>query len=175
MRLECLQALIDFVPIDNIPPRRQIFGAAIVVFQVVGMLPDIVAENGEQTLGKRVVLIRGGDDLHFAALFSGEPNPAAAELFDAGIVEFGLKVFEVAEGFGDRIGDGAGGIAAAFGLHDLPEHGVVDVASAIVADGGADVLGDGVEVADAFRWRRSDFSHRRRGACRGAGSSSAYR
>ena len=43
---------------------------------------------------------------------------------------------------------GAVGIASAFRLHDLPEHGVVDVASGIVADGAADVLGDGVEVAD---------------------------
>jgi len=34
------------------------------------------------------------------------------------------------------------------GLHDVPEHGVVHVASAIVADGAPDVFGDGVEVAD---------------------------
>ena len=50
--------------------------------------------------------------------------------------------------FCDDVGDGAGGIASALGLHDLPEHGVVDVASAVVADGGADVVGHGVEVAD---------------------------
>jgi len=29
--------------------------------------------------------------LHFAALFAGKPDPAAAELFDASIVKFGLK------------------------------------------------------------------------------------
>ena len=40
------------------------------------------------------------------------------------------------------------GIASAFRLHDLPEHGVVDVAAAVVADGAANVFGDGVEVAD---------------------------
>ncbi len=34
------------------------------------------------------------------------------------------------------------------GLHDLPEHGVVDVAAAVVADDGADVLGDAGEVGD---------------------------
>jgi len=33
-------------------------------------------------------------------------------------------------------------------LHNLPEHGVVDVASGVVADGSADVFGNGVEVAD---------------------------
>ena len=52
------------------------------------------------------------------------------------------KVF--CDGFGDR----AGGIASALGLHDFPEHGVVDVASAIVADRAADVFGNGVEVAN---------------------------
>ena len=43
-------------------------------------------------------------------------------------------------------GDGAGGLAAALGLHDLPEHGVVDVAAAVVLDDFADVFGDGGEV-----------------------------
>jgi len=60
----------------------------------------------------------------------------------------GLEIFEAAESFGDGFGDGAGGIAAALGFHDFPEHGVVDVASAIVADGAANVFRDGVEVAD---------------------------
>ena len=34
------------------------------------------------------------------------------------------------------------------GLHDLPEHGVVDVAAAVVLDDLADVFGDGGEVLD---------------------------
>ena len=67
---------------------------------------------------------------------------------DAGGVEFFLESFEVAKGLLDHVADGAGGIASAVGLHDLPEHGVVDVASAIVADGAANVFGDGVQVAD---------------------------
>src|ERR1700745_2152842 len=45
--LACLeggQALVDLVPVDDVPPGRQIFGAAVVVFQIVGMLPHIVGE-----------------------------------------------------------------------------------------------------------------------------------
>src|ERR1700724_3507269 len=113
MGLESFEAVIHFFPVDYVPPRREVFGAAVVVFQVVGMLPDVVAENGEQALGDRVVLIRGGNDLRFAALFSGKPNPAAAELFDTGIVEFGLKIFEVAESLLDQVCDRAVGLAAA--------------------------------------------------------------
>jgi hypothetical protein len=144
------KALVDFVPVEDVPPGREIFGATVVVFQVLGVLPDVVAEDGIEALRDGVVLIGGADDLNFAiaAGFAGEPDPSAAELLDAGIVEFGLEILEGAEGLGDGIGDGAGGIASAFGLHDFPEHGVVDVASGIVADGAADVLGNGVEVAD---------------------------
>ena len=47
---EGFEALIDFVPVDYVPPGGEIFRTAVVVFQVVGMLPDIVAEDGEDGL-----------------------------------------------------------------------------------------------------------------------------
>jgi len=150
MGLECFQAVVDFFPVDYVPPGREVFGAAIVVFQVVGVFPDVVAENGEQALGDWVVLIGRANDLHLAARFAGEPDPAAAKLFGASVVELGLEIFEVAEGFIDDVRNRATGVAAALGLHDLPEHGVIHVPAAVVADGGADVLGDGVEIADQF-------------------------
>src|SRR5207302_1715275 len=75
-RLEGFEALVDFLPVDYVPPRGQVFGAAVVVLQVVGVLPDVVAENREQALRDRVVLIRGCDDLHFAALLAGQPDPS---------------------------------------------------------------------------------------------------
>jgi hypothetical protein len=87
-------------------------------------------------------------DFHFAFAVSRQPDPSAAELAYTGGVEFFLESLEVAKGLLDYVGDGAGGIASAMGLHDVPEHGVVDVAAAIVADGAADVFGNGVQVAD---------------------------
>src|SRR5271170_1774371 len=110
------EAFVDFVPVDGVPPGGEIFGTAVVVFQVVGVLPDVVAKDGIVALADGAVLIRRGHDVDFTSGFAGEPDPSAAELFDAGIVEFGLKIFEVAEGFRDCVGDGAGGIAAALGL-----------------------------------------------------------
>jgi hypothetical protein len=142
------EALVDFVPIDYVPPRGEIFGAAVVVLQVVGVLPDVVAEDGVEALGERVVLVGGGNDLNAAVGFASEPNPSGAELFCTGVIEFRLEVVEVSERFLDCFGHGASGIASALGLHDLPEHGVVDMASAIVADGGADVFGNRIEVAN---------------------------
>ena len=147
--LEVLEALIDFVPVNDVPPGLQVFGTAVVVLQVVGVFPDVVAHDGVETLGDGIVLVGSAEDLHLAAGgLACEPDPSAAELLGAGFVELSLEIFEAAEGVLDDVGDGAGGLASALGLHDLPEHGVIHVASAVVADGGADVFGDGVEVTE---------------------------
>ncbi len=49
---------------------------------------------------------------------------------DAGVKQFGSGWVWLAskggESFCDGLGDGAGGIASTFGLHDFPEHGVID-------------------------------------------------
>ena len=148
MGLKCFEALVDFVPVHNVPPGREVLGAAIVVFEIVGVFPNVVAENGEQALGDWAVLVGRADDLHCAAGFAGEPDPSAAELFDTSLVELGLEIFEIAESFIDDFGDRAAGIASALGLHDLPEHCVIYMSAAVVANGTTDVLGDGIEVAD---------------------------
>ena len=57
-----------------------------------------------QALRDGVVLVGGRDDLDFAALLASEPNPSGAELLDAGVVELGLEIFEVAERLGDGLG-----------------------------------------------------------------------
>ena len=105
------------------------------------MLPNIIAENREQTLGDGIVLVGRAEDLHFAAGFAGEPGPSAAELFCAGVIELGFEIGEVAKSFGDGFGYRSRRIASTLRLHDFPEHGVVDVTAAIVADGGANVIG----------------------------------
>src|SRR5258708_32294473 len=138
---------VDLVLSVYVTPRGKIFRTAVVVFQVVVVFPNVVAEDGEEALGEGVVWIRRGKDLNVVA-FASEPDPSGAELFYPGVVELGLEIFEVAESLGDGLGDGAVGIASAFGLHDFPEHGVVDVAAAVVADCAANVIGDGVEIAD---------------------------
>src|SRR6266478_3154382 len=142
-----LVALVDFFPVDYAPPRLQILGAAVVVFEVVGVLPDVIAEDGIEALRDGTVLVGSGDDFHFAFCVACQPYPSAAELAYSGGVEFLLEGFEVAESLLDHVGDGTAGIASALGLHDFPEHGVVHVAAGVVADGAADVFGDSVQVA----------------------------
>src|SRR5919204_5626305 len=85
-RLQRFIAVIDLLPVHHVPPRRQILRAAIVVLQVVRVLPYVVAENREQSLRNRVVLVRSSNDLHAAVGLACQPDPARAELFGAGIV-----------------------------------------------------------------------------------------
>ena len=71
MGLECFEAVVDFIPVNYVPPCREVFGAAIVVLQIISMLPNVVAENGEQALGDWIVLVGRADDLYLAAGFAG--------------------------------------------------------------------------------------------------------
>ena len=46
------EALVDFGPVDYVPPGGEVFGAAVLVFQIVSVLPDVVAEDGVEAVGK---------------------------------------------------------------------------------------------------------------------------
>src|SRR5271170_3802822 len=125
------EAHVDLVPVDGVPPGGEIVGALVLVLEVVGVLPDVVAEDGVVTLRDGAILVRRGDDFQLAAL-EDQPAPAGAELLRGGFVEELLEVFKGAEVGLDLSSDLAGGFAATARLHDLPEHGVVDVAAAVV-------------------------------------------
>ena len=64
-------------PVDCIPPSLEVIGAAVLVVQVVGVLPDIAAEDrGAGALGdaghERVVLVWGGADAEGLVGFHAE-------------------------------------------------------------------------------------------------------
>src|SRR5579883_347209 len=111
------------------------------------MLPDIVAHDGIEAIHQRAVLVGGRDDGEFAIPVGHEPRPAGAEAFDTGIIEGGFEGVEGAESLVDGVGNGAGGVAAAIGRHNLPEHRVVGMATAVVAHGDANVLRHIVDAA----------------------------
>ena len=52
----------DFIPIDDVPPGVEIIGAAVLVLEVVGMFPDVVAHDGIETIRLGVVLVGSGCD-----------------------------------------------------------------------------------------------------------------
>src|SRR3954469_23791610 len=40
-----LEPLIDFRPIDDVPPGSQVVGTLVLIFQIVSMLPNVIAQN----------------------------------------------------------------------------------------------------------------------------------
>lgn len=68
------------VPIDRIPPRREIFSALILIFEIIGVLPHIDAEHHlPYPLFERRILVGRRDDIELAAFIDDELCPAGAE------------------------------------------------------------------------------------------------
>src|SRR5438094_393480 len=149
-----LQASVHFRPVDDVPPCVDVVRPAILILQVVRVLPDVEAHDDLLVFHERTVLVRAALDRQLAAVVD-QPRPAAAEAADAGFLEFFLEFVEAAERGLDRIGNRAARRPAGLRPHDLPEHRVVRVSAAVVAHRGADVFGHAVDAAqqifDALR------------------------
>ena len=125
------------------------------IVEIIRVFPDVQSEDrpisaaAEIRTHDRVVLIGGGTDGKLAIL-AAQPRPTGAEAGRARLGKGFLKGIERAEGGVNRGGQVArGGLGSARSDH-LPEHRVVDVTAAIVADHHADVFRHGLEVADQF-------------------------
>src|SRR6202030_500085 len=94
----------DRVPVDHVPPGFDIIGPAVLVIQVVGVLPNIDAENRCITVHERTVLVRRRDDFELATLVLDQPRPTAAETADARGGQFLLESIEATAGGLDIVG-----------------------------------------------------------------------
>src|SRR5690606_13633237 len=92
-----LEALVDLLPVDDVPPRLQVLRTPVLVAQVVGVLPDVVAHDRVMTFHHGVVLVGRAHDLELAVLGPDQPHPPAAETLRASVVEAHLKRLERAE------------------------------------------------------------------------------
>src|SRR6267142_4474265 len=138
--LPAAESLVNLSPVDDVPPCVDVVGTAILVLQIVRMLPHVDAEDDVLSFHERTVLVRAALDHELAAL-ADTPRPSAAEASDAGFLHFFFELVEAAERRVDRIGDGAARRAARLRSHDLPEHRMIRVPAAVVAHGGTNVLG----------------------------------
>src|ERR1700760_1815793 len=118
--------LVDIFPVDQVLDERlQIVRTTVAIVDVVGMLPDVAAEDRERAVHQRILTVRGLGDFELAAL-ARQPAPAGAELADAGGGEIGLELLEAAEVLGDLLLEPARQLgAAAIGLHPAPEMDMV--------------------------------------------------
>src|SRR5262249_2266158 len=63
------ETLGDVVPVDDVPESVDVVGALVLVLEVVGVLPDVAAEQRHAAVGDRRVLVRRGDDGEAGGVF----------------------------------------------------------------------------------------------------------
>src|SRR5918994_2335017 len=72
-------ALAHLAPVHYVPPRLQVVGPAVLVGEVIGVLPHIVAEEGAFAVHQRCVLVGLGLQRQLAVAVGGDEDPAGAE------------------------------------------------------------------------------------------------
>src|SRR5690606_39998731 len=149
------EALGDLIPVYHIPPGRDIVSPEVLVLQIIGVLPNVDAENRRLPLRKRRVLVSRGRDGKVAVLINDQPAPAAPEMTGCLAAELLLELIERAERLVDGLGERAARLPTPVRAHDGPEQRVIRVAATVVADRRPDLLRHRVEVAhqllDALR------------------------
>ena len=127
-----LQPLLSGLPVDNVPDGREVLGLAVLVLQVVGVLPGVDTKDGAE-LANNGVLVGVGLDADVASLHVlHQPCPTGPLDTRERSVELALQLVERAVRLGDLGGKGARWrLAAALGLRSevLPEESVVCVST----------------------------------------------
>src|SRR5258708_16344329 len=101
--------------------RLQVIRTAVATVDVIGVRPDVTAEDRHGAIDQRALAVRGLGNLELALLHR-QPRPARTELADAGGGEIGLELLEPAEVLPDLFFQPATQFSAAtLRPHPLPE------------------------------------------------------
>lgn len=82
------------VPVDDVPKGGDVVGAAVLIVEIVCVLPDIQTDDGFIPIHERRILVCCGDDAQISLRSNYEPSPARAELCKGCLSEFCLKLFK---------------------------------------------------------------------------------
>src|SRR6266567_4544705 len=102
----------------------RVIGAAVLIIEVVRVLPDIDRQEGRLSADERHFGVGGAHDLERIPV-NDEPGPSAAELLHRGGDEFLLDGVETAEFRLDPVGERTARLAPALGLERTPVEGVI--------------------------------------------------
>ncbi len=148
-------AFVEELPVHDFGQGTDVFVPAVLVLEVIGVFPEIDSEEDLAALKEGRVLVGGGFEFEGTILVDADPEPAAAEDGEGGLDEVlaGFLGIGGVEGLEDGFAQGVAGAGSIIATEGFPEEGMVDVATGIVADGGADPFGDLVEVGEEFLGR----------------------
>jgi hypothetical protein len=141
-----VKTLFYLIPVNNGEEGFYVVRAAVLVVEVVGVLPDVEAEDGGSlhvgNVHQGVVLVRGRGNGEVTVFSHNEPGPSGAEAAAGGGGELVFEAVEATEVLSDGMAEFAGciGETATVGAHHFPEQAVVEEAATVIAHGGA-VLG----------------------------------
>mmetsp|Transcript_6323 Transcript_6323/g.15383 ORF Transcript_6323/g.15383 Transcript_6323/m.15383 type:complete len:313 (-) Transcript_6323:39-977(-) len=132
------EGLFDLGEVDDVPPGGDIVPTVRAAQQVVRMLPHVNAEERDEAVHVRGVLVGLLDDGKFTGDgVEHQEGPAAAEDGGGGVGHLLLEVGPAAKAGVDRLRQWAprGGLALRLGRHGRKVHLVVEVAAAVLAEG----------------------------------------
>jgi len=116
------------------------------MLEVVGVFPDVDPVYGGPAGHQGRVLVWEGFDEKFSVFGSSEPSPATSEDAHRAFGHFFLPLFITSKSIVDLLGQFAlrflGGVGKGF-----PKDGVVGVAAGVVANGGTDFCGNGIQIS----------------------------
>ena len=128
-------------PVDEGPEGLELGGAAVLVVEVVGVLPDVEGEDGLQAFGDGVAGAGLLGDGEGAVRRGGEPDPAGAEKPDAFGDEVVLEGVEGTPLLDDLLHKFAGRVRRCRAGGELREvHVVVEDLAGVVEDGAVRLL-----------------------------------
>ena len=84
-------------PVYYAPEGIDVVGAFVLIIQVVGMLPNVEAQQRGQSCAYGIASVRFFGDVQLAVLINRQPCPARTEQSDCCRVEFLLEILETAE------------------------------------------------------------------------------
>src|SRR6266496_6289351 len=108
----CSVVLYDGVPIHHVPPSFKVIGAAVLVLEIVGVLPDVDTEDRRVAIHQGTVLIWRRNNFELSILVFNQPRPAAAKTAHASSSKFLFEFVKAAERGFDIIGEFAFRFAA---------------------------------------------------------------
>src|SRR5690606_37861755 len=113
--------------------------SAVLVVEVVGMLPYVESEIGRPlgfgNVHQRVIPIRRGCYGEILVLIYYQPGPAGSKPCSGRIGKLGLEFIEASESAINSLGQSAAGLSTSIGTEYRPEQAMIIMTSAIVADG----------------------------------------
>lgn len=92
-----LEALGDGTPVDDVPDGAEVLGLAVLVLQVVGVLPGVDAHEGLEVAADGVLVGTDGEAEGARGLVLDEPGPAGALDASKGRVGLLLEVLKGAK------------------------------------------------------------------------------